>query len=89
MEKSVRMTPYWAIMQIEDEDYLHYYDSRDEMLRACSKQIAFDDCGGVWPVRVVEHGKVWRYQGWQPGMVYEWVREDGKNWREAFPEWDH
>ena len=88
--ETVKVTNYYSVSRDDNGDkYLTFYDSVDEMLHQCSKQIAFDDCGGVWPDFVVDNGKTWCYMGWQPGMIYQWTRSDGEVWSRQYLEWDH
>ena len=86
----VKRTDYWVVAEDEDgESYMVFFESRDEMLIWCSKQIAFADCGGYWIPAVCENMRVWKYMGWQPNMVFEWRRQDGEVWVRQFEEWDH
>ena len=86
----VKRTDYWVVAENEDgESYMVFFEDRDAMLIWCNKQIAFADCGGYWIPGVFENMMAWRYTGWQPGMVFEWRRQDGEVWVRQFEEWDH
>lgn len=86
---SVRMTPYRISYEMEGDKYLEYFDTQDEMMYAACQLLAFNDCCPVHNLNVYESRHEWKYMGWQPGMIYEWVRDDNEIWVDAFPQWDH
>lgn len=93
----MKVTPYYIRSKIEDEEYLDFYSSLDELLTAASKICAFDDCCPQEILEVRGDGYEWCYGGWAPGMKYLWYPLDGKDympreigaWVRYFPEWDH
>ena len=88
-ERSVKITKYWIVYEIEDERYLKFFEDRDSMLTKASYWKAFDDCSDLVIIEVREGKAQWHYSGWQPGMVYHWWSDNGKEWEEQFREWNH
>lgn len=88
-DRSIRVTDYWILYEVEDEKYLMYFDSRDAMLKKASEFKAFDDCCPRYIVEVGEGNDRWHYAGWEPGMVYHWWSDKAKEWERGFREWDH
>ena len=88
-DKSIKMTNYWIMYEIEGDKYLNYFDNREDMLVKASYWKAFDDCSDLRVLEVREGKVEWHYSGWQPGMVYHWWSDNGKEWERRFREWDH
>lgn len=86
MENWVKVTDYWFVVRKEDGEYIKYCDNEDQLLKEASKVIAFND---MEVIHVRSEGRAWHYNGWAPGMLFEWVRDDGDRWMEWFEEWDH
>ena len=89
MNDTVRVTPYRLTYEIEGEKYLSYFESLNKLMYAACELRAFDDCCPIDNLKVYEGNHRWVYSGWQPGMVYEWVRDDNQIWVDSFPQWDH
>lgn len=66
------------------------YTSRRALLDAAAEIYCFADCCPVSIEEIVANGEKVHYAGWQPGMLYEFVNEQGETvYSETFPEWDH
>ena len=50
---------------------------------------AMSDCTDEHVVKIVYNNKEWRYTGWQPDMVYEFVADDGESVTICCPEYEH
>lgn len=66
------------------------YATEAEAFYAAAKLVVFSDCTDVSNVRVHHAGRTYRYAGWQPRMLVEFVSEFGVTvWGQYFPQWDH
>lgn len=85
---------------LTDNRYTIEFDGEDDVVERplvnktrffceVAKQICFRDCGDYEIKDIHWNGKQYWYQGWEPGMVYRFVSEDGDEWVGRFPEWDH
>lgn len=62
----------------------------DTFFTSASKIICFSDCSDERIDRMVFHGQEVFYDGWQPGMVFSFHDNTGKNiWQGQFSEWEH
>lgn len=76
----------------DKEFYVHYFDTRDEMLTHVSKIYCFGDLDDSVDIRTITtFGQKITYAGWQPNMVFEFRYKDtGRTcWIEQFPNWEH
>lgn len=62
---------------------------KNKFFRRVAKAVCFADCGDYYITNIFFRGKRYYYSGWAPGMVYNFKSDDGDEWEESFPEWDH
>ena len=81
---------YTQVFEGEESVIKRPWDNKTAFFVRVAHDICFSDCCGDLDVRsIIFHGKQYEYQGWEPGMVYRFVSEDGDEWVGRFPEWDH
>ena len=76
----------------DKELYIHYFDSRDEMLTYAAKIYCFGDCDDSLDIRtIISFNRKISYAGWQPDMVFEFkYKDNGQScWIKQFPNWEH
>lgn len=88
-ERSVKITDYKIIYEIEGEKYLEFFETKDRMLEQASYWKAFSDCCDIWIIEVKEGEASWHYSGWEPGMVFHWWSDKGQEWEIQRREWNH
>ena len=80
-------------VEFEGEESTHTLPastSADAFFTSVAKIICFSDCSGEEVKDIRFHGKQYEYQGWQPGMKYEFEPlTGGESWVGYFPNWDH
>jgi hypothetical protein len=85
--------PSWYIYtDSEGEAYSETFGqiTEDQFFTKVSRRICFDDLYDTNVVKIYYKGKEVYYDGWQPGMKYEYKDLDGNTvWVGYFPEWDH
>ena len=85
--------PSWYIYTDCDgevHDVVYGYNSPNQFFFDVSNRIAFDDCSGETVQKIYYKGQEVVYEGWQPGMLFEYTDLDGNVvWGNHFPEWDH
>lgn len=65
-------------------------DTRWLAFYKAAERAAMDDIYEISKIRVHHAGRTYRYVGWQPGMLVEFVNELGVTIFSAhFPQWDH
>ena len=90
MKTTAKKTPYWFISEIEGDEYVHYFDSHEELMNAVVQAIAFSDCSDEDVLDISSGGNIIYYVGWQPGMHYVFKNLDGEVvWDDYYPEYDH
>lgn len=89
----VKRTDYFYEEEFDDnERYLVFFDTKDELFYELAKIYAFDDLDtGMRVTEIICEGMLCHYTGWQPDMVIEFAyNESGEViWSGQFPQWDH
>lgn len=91
---SLLITPYYIVDKFDNGDrYITYYMTADAMFRDAAYFYAMSDCcGDEMEIEEIScEGQKCYYVGWQPGMTYEFRKEDDGEmiWVGSFPQWDH
>lgn len=90
---AVKRTDYFFEETFDDnERYLVFFDTKDELFYELAKIYAFNDLDtGMRVTEIVCEGMLCHYTGWQPDMVIEfaWNTNGETVWSGQFPEWDH
>lgn len=90
MASIVKKTPYWFTSKFENDEYIRYFDSHEELMNAVVRAIAFSDCSDEDVLDISSGGNIIYYVGWQPGMHYVFKNLDGEVvWDNYYPEYDH
>lgn len=64
--------------------------SEDAMFTKVAKMICYADCTGIEVEYIAINDCRYDYAGWQPGMLFEFLDEDGCSyWSQSFPGWEH
>lgn len=89
--KHTRKAPFTVTWETEDSTERETYYGEDEAFFAAAELQAFSDCSDAHNIKVHHNGSTYRYAGWQPGMLIEFVNEKlgTSRWYGRFPEWDH
>lgn len=81
---------YYEYVIEDEEPCRHIALTLDQLLCEVSKIICFGDCSDERVTKIVAAGKELHYCGWQPGMLYEYVNDEGQTvWSARFENWDH
>lgn len=85
---------YIRLVDRETGDIVMKYFEKGDVGALCykaSQYYAWADCDDTYRIdEIVCDGKELYYVGWQPGMLFEFVSEDGGIVYSAeFPQWDH
>ena len=85
---------YIKLVDRETGDVVMKYFEKGDVGALCYKAsqfYAWSDCDDTYEiVEIMCDGRKLEYVGWQPGMLFEFVSEDGGIVYSAnFPEWDH
>ena len=93
LKNVVRVTPFYIKYKLEDEDdiYIVYFDSVDELFFNASKMIAFSDIEPVEVVKISYFDAECHFAGWHPGMRMIFLDNiTGQTvWDSSYPQWDH
>ena len=90
-KNSLKVTPYFAIYTIEDESFIHFFDTKEELFYDVAKTITFDDIEPVDVSLIRCEGKDCYYAGWTPGnrMIFKKTSDKEVVWDCSYPHWDH
>ena len=78
--------------EIEGESGIRNYPattSKSQFFGEVSECIAMSDCSGEEVTKIVYKGVRYRYEGWNPGMLFRYHGEDGSTFEGCYPNLDH
>ena len=94
-----KVTPYFIKYKLEDEEdiYIAYFDTKEELFYNASEMIAFSDIEPVEILQISYEGKDCIYAGWKPGMRFVFksskklgdITVNNVVWDSSYPHWDH
>jgi hypothetical protein len=84
---------YIKLVDRETGEVVMKYFEKGDVSTLCyraSQFYAWSDCDDTYRIdEIMCDGKELYYVGWQPGMLFEFVSEDGIVYSAEFPQWDH
>ena len=85
---------YIELLERDTGDVITKHFEKGDVYAVChyaAKHYAFDDVDDTYTIeKIVCDGHELHYLGWQPGMLFEFVSENGGIVYSAeFPQWDH
>lgn len=79
-----------SLLDEDNEPIRAAFETLDDAFYAAAKEQVMSDCSGVHHIRVHHAGRTFRYAGWQPDMLVEFVNEFGTTvWSQNLYEYDH
>ena len=89
--KHTRKAPWAVTFEFEGKTERELYQDEDDAFYVAAECQAFSDFNEAHNIKVHHQGSTYRYAGWQPGMLIEFVNEKlgASRWSGRFPRWDH
>ena len=88
----MKITEYSVVYKLNEDKYLIYFDTAEELFRYCAKIYVFSDCETEdYEILFIRYkGYECYYCGWEPGMRVRFKNSLGEEvWDEIYPEWEH